>query len=163
VHRSLTVLLPVRNAQSTLTDRVMQTLETAAEMAERFEIVIVDDGSTDDTSEVAFELARDFPQVRAVRHGRGLGQEASIRSGFACSQGDVILLAVDRPGAEFGSSPPPKGRAAFVQSDTSMTCPKGFEVLDRGLLERLSSPSRPGRPNYLARWPRKTAPHRASD
>ena len=159
MHRSLTVLLPVRNAQSTLTARVMQALETAADLAERFEVVIVDDGSTDDTSEVAFDLARDYPQVRAVRHGRGLGHEAAVRSGFAGSHGEVVLLAIDEAVAEAASSPPPKSRAAFAQSDAQQACPTGFQVLDRGLLERLNCPSRPGRPNYLAKWPRTTAPH----
>jgi len=152
VHRSLTVLLPVRNVQSTLRSRVMRALETASELAERFEVVVVDDGSTDDTCEVAFELARDYPQVQAVRHGRRLGHEAAVRSGFSRSQGETVLLAIDEAGS--GVSPPPVSFEAFAREDEQEKCPRGFRLLDRGLLERLSCASRPSRPNYLAKWPR---------
>ncbi len=141
----------------------MSALETASDLAERFELVIVDDGSTDDTCEVAFELARDYPQVRAVRHGRGLGHEAALRSGFLHSRGDVVFLAIDDSDDAHDGTPPPKSRAVFARGQAEQACPPGFRVLDRGLLERLSCPSRPGRPNYLAKWPRTTAPHPMND
>jgi len=104
VHRSVTVLLPVYNAQSTLLGRAMKALETASDLGEQFELVIVDDGSTDYTSEVAFELARDYPQIHAVRHGRRLGREAAIRSGLGRSHGEVVFLASDDAAAEPGGS-----------------------------------------------------------
>jgi cellulose synthase/poly-beta-1,6-N-acetylglucosamine synthase-like glycosyltransferase len=92
LERSLTVLLPVQDAQATLADTVAQVLELAADLTDRFELVIIDDGSTDATSEVADELSRRYPQVRMVRHGKPLGRDAALRAGLAQSQGEVVFI-----------------------------------------------------------------------
>jgi hypothetical protein len=55
-------------------------------------VVIVDDGSTDATSEVARELALNYPQVRVVYRGNPEGREAAIRTGLEQSQGEVVLV-----------------------------------------------------------------------
>jgi glycosyltransferase involved in cell wall biosynthesis len=115
--RSLTVLLPVHDVQSTLTQTVTDVLDAAADLTDRFEVLIIDDGSADATSEVAHELARHYPQIRTVRHGRRLGREAAVRTGLSQTRGDVMLV---REG-------------------------------QRVTLERVSTPSRPARPNFLGR------------
>ena len=60
--------------------------------------LIIDDGSTDATSEVAHELTHHYPQVRVVRHGTSLGREAAIRTGLKRSQGEVVVMR-DESGA----------------------------------------------------------------
>jgi glycosyltransferase involved in cell wall biosynthesis len=92
LERSLTVLLPVHDAQDTLTDTVTEVLDVASDLTDRFELVIIDDGSTDATSEVAHELARHYPQVRAVRHAKPLGHEAALSTGLAQSRGEVVVV-----------------------------------------------------------------------
>ncbi len=89
--RTLSVFLPVHNAQSQLAELVTKTLDILPDLTKRFEVLIVDDGSHDDTPEVAHDLARQFPQVQVIRHGRRLGREAAIQSGLAHSEGDIIL------------------------------------------------------------------------
>ncbi len=92
MQRSLSVLLPVKDAQATLTASVHEILDVVADSGDRFELLIIDDGSTDATSEVAHELTRHYPQVRVVRHGTSLGREAAIRTGLERSQGEVVVL-----------------------------------------------------------------------
>lgn len=125
VQRSLSVLLPVKNAQATLAASVHETLDLLADSIERFELVIVDDGSTDATSEIAQELTSQYPQVRFLRHGVALGREAAIRTGLTRSRGEVVVMR------DAGGS--------------------GFRILQRPTDLSRSRPSRPGRPNYLSR------------
>jgi hypothetical protein len=79
-NKSLTIVLPVYNGESRLTHHVTEMLELASELTSSFEVMIVDDGSTDDTSAVAQELATQYPQisVRRHRHRRGLGPIISM-------------------------------------------------------------------------------------
>ena len=95
MERSLTALLPVENAQSSLTETVSRILEVLPELTKTFELLIIDDGSTDATIEVADELVVRYPQVRVVRHGDRQGRAAALRSGVEQSEGDVLFVADD--------------------------------------------------------------------
>ncbi len=84
--------MPVNNAQSTLARDVAEYLEILPDLTGRFELMIVDDGSTDDTIEVADELAIEYPQIRVARHQMKQGRLAAIRTGLTLSRGDVVFL-----------------------------------------------------------------------
>ncbi len=89
---SLTIVVPVRNAETVLRNRVQRLLETAEDAASHFEILLVDDGSEDQTEEVARELAQQYPQVRVMRHHRCSGPQAAIRTGLLHSRGNVVFI-----------------------------------------------------------------------
>ncbi len=95
LERSLSVLLPVHNAQSSLAATVQQFLEVLPDLTKTFEVIIVDDGSADATIEVADDLARCYPQVKACRHAAPRGRVAAIQTAFERSKGDVLLLKDD--------------------------------------------------------------------
>lgn len=97
---SLSIVLPVYNAQSALHACIARLLEIAVELSERFELIIVDDGSTDHTMEVAHDLARRYPQVALVRHGQRRGWAAAIRTGIARSTSRVVCLMESPMGME---------------------------------------------------------------
>ena len=92
MERSLSVLLPIRNAQSTLAGSVGELLDVLPDLTKRFEVLIIDDGSNDATIEVADELAAAYPQVRVIRHGERRGRVAAILTGLQRSHGDVVFL-----------------------------------------------------------------------
>ena len=92
MERSLTVLLPAHNVESTLAADVTHALDVVSDLTGRFELVIVDDGSADATSEVIDELTRFYPQVRSVRHRRHRGRNEAIRTGLKHSTGEMIFL-----------------------------------------------------------------------
>jgi hypothetical protein len=96
--RSLTVLLPVHNVQSTLSQTVQELLDVLPEVSRRFDLVIIDDGSTDATSEVAAELAQSYPQVRVAYRSEAGGHESAIRAGLELSQGEVVVVRDDEMG-----------------------------------------------------------------
>jgi hypothetical protein len=72
---------------------VFETLDVLPELTSRFELVIIDDCSTDATIEVADELAEVYPQLFVLRHAIPRGHAASIRTGIDHSLGEVIVFA----------------------------------------------------------------------
>ncbi|MDZ7616746.1 MAG: glycosyltransferase [Patescibacteria group bacterium] len=147
MERSLSLLLPVRDAQATLSQTVHRILEVASELTDQLELVIIDDGSTDATSEVAAELERNYPQVRSVRHGTPRGERESLQSGLRVSRGKVVLCSEPNGGSNVDELPR-IWRSAAVGS---VPAPPGSEyhLLDRRTGQQLHGPSRPARPNFL--------------
>lgn len=84
----LSVVVPVYNEGETLAEVVDKLLKVPCLL----EIIIVDDCSTDTTAEVANELTRKHPQVRCVRHERNAGKTAALRTGFALTTGEVVIV-----------------------------------------------------------------------
>lgn len=147
MERSLSLLLPVRDAQATLSETVHRILEVASDLTDRFELIIIDDGSTDATSEVAEDLKRNYPQIRAVRHGQPRGEQESVRTGLRLSSGRVVLCG-DAAASAAVDELPRVWRSASV--GTIPPPPKGsFRLVDRRAGQQLHSPSRPARPNFL--------------
>jgi len=90
--QSLSVVLPVYNAQNSLPYLIREMLDILPDVASEFEVLVVDDGSTDQTEEVARELAIEYPQVRVTRHAERLGGEEVIRTGYERTRGKVVIV-----------------------------------------------------------------------
>ncbi len=87
------VLLPVHNAQRNLEADVAEILDVLWELAGRFELMILDDGSIDETAEVARELAARYPQIRVIRHPLRLGLAEAIQTGLDQLHGELMLVS----------------------------------------------------------------------
>jgi hypothetical protein len=92
LNRSLTIVLPVHNAESRLRKNVGELLELASELTAKFGVLIIDDGSTDATFEVAEELALHYPQVSVRRHRQCRGLGASIVYAQRRVRSDAVIL-----------------------------------------------------------------------
>jgi glycosyltransferase involved in cell wall biosynthesis len=84
----LSVVVPVYNEAATLAEVVRKLLKVPCLL----EIVIVDDCSTDGTGPLALQLAETHTQVRLVRHERNSGKTAALRTGFALTNGEVVIV-----------------------------------------------------------------------
>lgn len=85
----LSIVIPVYNEKNflaTLLDRVM-----AVDYGGAFEVVVVDDGSTDGSSEELKRLAARYPNIRCLCHDHNRGKGAALRTGFQAVSGDVII------------------------------------------------------------------------
>lgn len=174
MERSLTVLLPVHNHQSSLGGQVQRILDVLPDLTRQFELIIIDDGSTDATLEVADELANQYPQIRVARHAVPQGRLAALRTGLSRSTGEVILLHDEGSGLSMKEvqkrwhvmgpatpvrrpSQPAAGKPASLWPETSPE--EGYQMVDRQamriILDQADAPvgvpSRPRRPNYMAR------------
>ncbi|MFI4876422.1 MAG: glycosyltransferase family 2 protein [Blastopirellula sp. JB062] len=164
--KSLSLIMPVHNAQQWLARDVERLLDVLPEMTDRFEVVIVDDGSTDHTEEAAQELCCRYPQVKLRRHPRCTGLASAVDTGSRLAAGEVVLIHDPRKPVVEGdllgvwqmhqenaarpTAPPPE-------------VPSGAGLgLDQNLLERLMrwgsdvkkerpahSPDLVSRPNFL--------------
>lgn len=93
---TLTIFFPMWNEQDYIYATVDAAREVCGQMVAEgaigdYEILIIDDASTDATGTIADELARDDPRVRVAHHpvNRRLG--GCIKTGFACARGDLVL------------------------------------------------------------------------
>ncbi len=87
---TLSVVIPVRNGGETLGAQ-LRALAEAERPPCPFEVVVADNGSTDDTAEVALTYANRFP-VRVVDASRGPGTNIARNEGVAAAQGEWIVL-----------------------------------------------------------------------
>jgi glycosyltransferase involved in cell wall biosynthesis len=62
-----------------------------SEISDKFEIVIIEDGSPDKTGEVADFLASQYPEVRVIHHPRNMGYGAALRDGFLSAKYDYVM------------------------------------------------------------------------
>jgi len=87
----LSIFFPAYNDGGTIASLVIAARHTAQQLTTDFEIIIVNDGSADSTREIADELARTYPEVRAVHHPRNRGYGGALRTGFREARKDVIF------------------------------------------------------------------------
>lgn len=81
------------NEEKTLAEATADVHRALRAFGDRaFEILIVDDGSTDRTPELARELEARYSEVRLIRHGRNLGPGSAILTGIRNSVNDVICF-----------------------------------------------------------------------
>lgn len=82
---SLSVVVPVRNEADNI-ERLVDEIHAALEGRVEFELIYVDDGSTDDTPQRLREAARRHPRLRVLRHARSHGQSTAIATGVRAAR-----------------------------------------------------------------------------
>ena len=87
----LSVVIPVLNESASLQDLVAQLQETAGQHDYVMELILVDDGSTDDTWSVITQLAAQHANVRGLRLRRNFGKSNALSAGFDEARGDLII------------------------------------------------------------------------
>jgi glycosyltransferase involved in cell wall biosynthesis len=114
---ALSFFFPAHNEAENIEGLVAEALEVLPTLADEFEIIAVDDGSKDDTPQLADQLAAAHPQVRVVHHEVNKGYGAALRSGFRAARLDLVC---------------------FLDGD------RQFKVVDLGrLLERMAADDKP--------------------
>ena len=87
----LSVFFPAYNDSGTIASMVIAAVRTAGRLTPDFEVLVIDDGSTDTTAEVADEMARLYPQVRVIHHSRNRGYGGALKTGFSAATKEVIF------------------------------------------------------------------------
>ena len=87
----LSIVIPVYNEEESVRDLLDEIQEEMNRYGRSYEIVLVDDGSTDRTWPLLVELAGSMLQVRLIRLRRNYGQTAAFSAGFDHARGDIIV------------------------------------------------------------------------
>lgn len=91
---ALSIVIPCKDEAENITiliDEIEASLSPCA-IAQPFELIIVDDGSTDNTADVVIDLKKTRPWLRLLRHDKCAGQSAGLRSGLLRSRGRIVAL-----------------------------------------------------------------------
>jgi glycosyltransferase involved in cell wall biosynthesis len=82
---SIVIFFPVYRDEGTVETVAMKSLKVLSDIASRYKVIIVDDGSPDRSGEIADRLAAKYPDIISVHHDTNLGYGAALQTGFKYS------------------------------------------------------------------------------
>ena len=89
----LSIVIPIRNEASGLEELCRELTDTLTPWCRSYEIILVDDGSTDASFEIMARLQAGDPHLRVIRFRRNFGQTAAFAAGFAHARGRLIVTS----------------------------------------------------------------------
>jgi glycosyltransferase involved in cell wall biosynthesis len=82
---SVAIFFPVYRDEGTVETVAMKSLKVLSDIASRYKVIIVNDGSPDKSGAIADKLAEKYPDIISVHHERNLGYGAALQTGFKYS------------------------------------------------------------------------------
>ncbi|MBI2413415.1 MAG: glycosyltransferase [Deltaproteobacteria bacterium] len=89
---TFSVVVPVFNEEPNIDEFLKRTLKVMGSLEGDFEIVFVDDGSTDSTFKKIMKWSKDRKEVRGLRFSRNFGHQAAITAGIDEASGDAVIV-----------------------------------------------------------------------
>lgn len=89
---AISVVVPAHNEEDNIAELLRQTMEALKKITENFEIIVIDDGSNDNTFHIANEKACGDKRITVVRHQHKKGKSLSLCSGFKLAKGDIVVM-----------------------------------------------------------------------
>lgn len=86
---TLSIIVPAYNEEKTITNVLTAILESNPDL---HEVIVVDDGSKDRTAELAEAFILNQPRVRLIRQPKNAGKTEALKTGFAASTGDIVIV-----------------------------------------------------------------------
>jgi glycosyltransferase involved in cell wall biosynthesis len=88
---SLSVFFPFYNEQENIKNTVEQAISVLEKLAIDYEVIMVNDGSSDSTGRIADEIAADNEKVKALHHQSNFGYGAALQSGFKAATKELVF------------------------------------------------------------------------
>ena len=127
----LTIFFPCYNDAGTVASMVAVSDETAKKLTDRYEIIVIDDGSTDPSREILRSLEPKYANLKVIYHEQNRGYGGALRSGFGAARGEWVFYT-DGDGqydvadlAWWGGVPAVGGRVAAASGGQAATPPTG--------------------------------------
>src|SRR3989304_5848700 len=87
----ISVFFPAYNDGGTIGSMVTEAIATLKRLTDDYEVIVVNDASSDRTQEVVEDLSDVYPQLRVVRHEKNRGYGGALRSGFAAATKELVF------------------------------------------------------------------------
>lgn len=91
MHTDISIVVPLFNEEESLPELVDWIEKVCSEHGYVHEVIMVDDGSTDDSWKVVQELAGQYPVVKGIKFQRNYGKSAALNEGFKAASGNVVI------------------------------------------------------------------------
>lgn len=88
---SITVFFPCYNEQANVARVVQQAVQVLEDLRADYEVLVVNDGSSDETGRIADRIAAANPRIRVIHHPRNLGYGAALQSGFRGATRELVF------------------------------------------------------------------------
>lgn len=92
-NKNISVIFPAYNEEDNIEVCVIIARAVLKELVEDFEIIIIDDGSTDNTKKICYSLEKKFPEVRLISKDSNEGYGFALRDGFKASRFDIVFFS----------------------------------------------------------------------
>src|ERR1035437_6842759 len=89
----LSIFFPFWNEGKNLEQVITRAIPIAKKVADKWEIIMVDDGSSDDTAQVAKRLESKNPNLRLISHQPNRGYGAALKEGFKNAKYNLVVFA----------------------------------------------------------------------
>ncbi|MEZ4617995.1 MAG: glycosyltransferase [Caldilineaceae bacterium] len=89
---TISVVVPARNEEGTIAQVVERSYVAFAELGREGEVLVVNDGSTDNTAAILAKLQRTHSTLQIFTHRRSQGMTSALQSMFSASSGDIVIL-----------------------------------------------------------------------
>jgi dolichol-phosphate mannosyltransferase len=104
--KSISIVIPALNEEIVVEGVVRDISTQVAASFTDYEIILIDDGSTDKTGDIMDRLATELPNVRAIRNRRNIGLGSSYQRGLAAARCEYLMMLCGDGGMPAASLPP---------------------------------------------------------
>ncbi|MBQ1679772.1 MAG: glycosyltransferase, partial [Bacteroidales bacterium] len=87
----LSIVISLYNEEESLRELVAWIDRALAPHHYEYEIILVDDGSRDNSWKIVEELSQEYPQIRGISFRRNYGKSAALYCGFEAARGDIVV------------------------------------------------------------------------
>lgn len=88
----ISIILPAFNEEPNIEEAVENARQVATRLCRRYEVIVVNDGSTDNTAELVEKLRASDPNVVLLHHSQNRGYGEALKSGFEAAQYDLVFF-----------------------------------------------------------------------
>lgn len=87
----ITVIVPIFNEEENIMPLYSELIDALSPLNKRYEVIFIDDGSTDKSFEILSRIQKEDANVRVIQFRRNFGQTAALSAGFHYAEGDTII------------------------------------------------------------------------